>query len=98
MLPVAILRDARQSALLRMRSVGVVRFPSKAVIARSAGDEAIHSCFAAPWIASRSLSSGAHSRDPLARNDGLASESGASFETREDALLRMRSLGVAAHE
>jgi len=24
-----------------------------------------------PWIASRSLSSGAHSRDPLARNDGL---------------------------
>jgi hypothetical protein len=25
---------------------------------------------AAPWIASRSLSSGAHSRDPLARNDG----------------------------
>src|SRR3974390_6337 len=23
-----------------------------------------------PWIASRSLSSGAHSRDPLARNDG----------------------------
>src|SRR5271167_667840 len=23
------------------------------------------------WIASRSLSSGAHSRDPLARNDGL---------------------------
>jgi hypothetical protein len=24
----------------------------------------------APWIASRSLSSGAHSRDPLARNDG----------------------------
>src|SRR5258708_11316406 len=26
---------------------------------------------AAPWIASRSLSSGAHSRDPLARNDDL---------------------------
>jgi hypothetical protein len=26
--------------------------------------------FAARWIASRSLSSGAHSRDPLARNDG----------------------------
>jgi hypothetical protein len=23
------------------------------------------------WIASRSLSSGAHSRDPLARNDGM---------------------------
>jgi hypothetical protein len=32
-------------------------------------DEAIQSCFAALWIASRSLSSGAHSRDPLARND-----------------------------
>jgi hypothetical protein len=26
--------------------------------------------FVAAWIASRSLSSGAHSRDPLARNDG----------------------------
>jgi hypothetical protein len=33
--------------------------------------EAIHSHYAAPWIASRSLSSGAHSRDPLARNDGV---------------------------
>jgi hypothetical protein len=33
-------------------------------------DEAIHTFFAARWIASRSLSSGAHSRDPLARNDG----------------------------
>ena len=27
------------------------------------------SCFVACWIAARSLSSGAHSRDPLARND-----------------------------
>src|SRR5216684_2260621 len=35
-------------------------------------DEAIYSSFVALWIASRSLSSGAHSRDPLARNDGLA--------------------------
>src|SRR5258706_728085 len=34
-------------------------------------DEAIHSYFAATWIASRSRSSGAHSRDPLARNDGI---------------------------
>ncbi|MDR3486464.1 MAG: hypothetical protein P4M05_16335, partial [Bradyrhizobium sp.] len=35
-------------------------------------DEAIHSCFlVALWIASRSLSSGVHSRDPLARNDGV---------------------------
>src|SRR3954452_3400103 len=35
-------------------------------------DEAIHlrSGDAEPWIASWSLSSGAHSRDPVARNDG----------------------------
>jgi len=34
------------------------------------GDEAIQIFFTARfWIASRSLSSGAHSRDPLARND-----------------------------
>src|SRR6202035_4165548 len=42
------------------------------VIARSS-DGAIHtSCllYTERWIASRSLSSGAHSRDPLARNDG----------------------------
>jgi len=32
-------------------------------------DEAIHAFFVVRWIASRSLSSGAHSRDPLARND-----------------------------
>ena len=32
-------------------------------------DEAIQLLFSRPWIASRSLSSGAHSRDPLARND-----------------------------
>jgi hypothetical protein len=31
--------------------------------------KAIHRSFAALWIASLSLSSGAHSRDPLARND-----------------------------
>jgi hypothetical protein len=41
-----------------------------AVIARSEADETIHACLASRWIASRSLSSGAHSRDPLARNDG----------------------------
>src|SRR3954466_6687487 len=34
-------------------------------------DEAIRSCFAAAWIASRSLSLGARSRDRLARNDDL---------------------------
>jgi hypothetical protein len=41
------------------------------VIARSVSDEAIQP-FLRLWIASRSLSSGAHSRDPLARNGGLA--------------------------
>ena len=35
-------------------------------------DEAIQLSSAVAWIASRSLSSGAHSRDPLARNDGAA--------------------------
>src|ERR1700677_1561460 len=34
-------------------------------------DEAIHTAAKKEWIASRSLSSGAHSRDPLARNDDL---------------------------
>src|SRR5213075_1472008 len=40
------------------------------------GELTIVSCHRAPpddavrWIASRSLSSGAHSRDPVARNDG----------------------------
>jgi hypothetical protein len=32
--------------------------------------EAIHLSAKKVWIASRSLSSGAHSRDPLARNGG----------------------------
>jgi hypothetical protein len=44
------------------------------VIAVERSDEAIHSFFAATWIASRSLSSGAHSRDPLARNDGFGAD------------------------
>ena len=44
----------------------------ESVIARSVSDEAIHSFLCvATWIASRSLSSGAHSRDPVARNDGV---------------------------
>jgi hypothetical protein len=59
----------------------IERNQQDAVIARSACDdlsdvaqrakaEAIHFFFfAARWIASRSLSSGARSRDPLARND-----------------------------
>ena len=41
-----------------------------ALIALSASDEAIQTSRTALWIASRSLSSGARSRDPLARNDG----------------------------
>ncbi len=44
--------------------------------------EAIHSFLcAAKWIASRSLSSGAHSRDPLARNDGAKHKS--AFSRRD---------------
>src|SRR3954453_8696517 len=42
----------------------------RCVCARQRSDEAIHTCLVALWIASRSLSSGAHSRDPVARNDG----------------------------
>ena len=45
------------------------------VIARSVGDEAIHA-YGQFWIASRSLSSGAHSRDPLARNNDVRGSSG----------------------
>src|SRR5260370_37689604 len=48
-------------------------------------DEAIHCRYAVPWIASRSLSSGAHSRDPVARNDGRIALATAS---REAAVLR----------
>jgi hypothetical protein len=48
-----------------------------AVIARSVSDEAIQLGLAARWIASRSLSSGARSRDPLARNDEVGSSGAA---------------------
>jgi hypothetical protein len=37
----------------------------------SAAKQSIATSCAEGWIASRSLSSGAHSRDPLARNDDL---------------------------
>src|SRR6266436_2359836 len=60
------------------------------VIARS--DEAIHTCFAERWIASRSLSSGARSRDPLARNDGenlLVRHSGAREARTSDVQLHI---------
>jgi hypothetical protein len=39
----------------------------------SDSDEAIQTLSNGFWIASRSLSSGAHSRDPLARNDDSTS-------------------------
>ena len=48
-------------------------------------DEAIHTFFAARWIASRSLSSGAHSRDPLARNEGIIYDSSYAFTAFFDA-------------
>jgi hypothetical protein len=56
------------------RLVGTLRFAHPTfrhpVIARSPCDEAIQHFFRrGNWIASRSLSSGGHSPDPLARND-----------------------------
>jgi hypothetical protein len=45
------------------------RLLNQIVIARSAATK--QSSLFIAWIASRSLSSGAHSRDPLARNEGL---------------------------
>ncbi len=59
---------------METRSRGVLDTPharGMTPVREERSDEAIHSYFAATWIASRSLSSGAHSRDPLARNDGL---------------------------
>jgi hypothetical protein len=47
---------------------------TRSIYARERSDEAIHCSLVARWIASRSLSSGAHSRDPLARNDVLLFE------------------------
>jgi hypothetical protein len=51
-------------------AVGAISSPS--VIARRASDEAIQLSVSwrEGWIASRGLSSGARSRDALARNDG----------------------------
>src|SRR3954468_21560604 len=40
------------------------------------------------WIASRSLSSGAHSRDPLARNDGYRGHATGRVRVRDFAHLR----------
>jgi hypothetical protein len=65
-----LIRGSDASGKTRVKTRGEIADAYLDVIARSASDEAIHTCFAEPWIASRSLSSGAHSRDPLARNDG----------------------------
>src|SRR6267143_3907756 len=54
------------SGASRRENANVCQVP---VIARSEATKQSILC-AARWIASRSLSSGAHSRDPLARNDG----------------------------
>ena len=51
--------------LQRMKLCGRLVGPGEFRV-RSLRDEAIHAFFAARWIASRSLSSGAPSRDPLA--------------------------------
>src|SRR5436309_4739898 len=59
-------RTSKQNSRERRGEIAKPCLPSL----RGAKRRAIHSSFAAPWIASRSLSSGAHSRDPLARNDG----------------------------
>jgi hypothetical protein len=62
----------RISATIRARrAAGRERVSRRHCEERS--DEAIHSSFARPWIASRSLSLDAHSRDPFARNDGFKS-------------------------
>ncbi len=66
-------RAARMQRCICSTPIGCLQVESEphSVIARSACDEAIHlsTSTAVKWIASRSLSSGAHSRDPVARND-----------------------------
>src|SRR6266704_1020800 len=53
-----------------LQTIVIARSDLSAVAQRAKAEATKQSIFAAPWIASRSLSSGAHSRDPLARNDG----------------------------
>jgi hypothetical protein len=63
-------KDLAQLGRIAPRDRGRVSY-AKARHCEERSDEAIHSFLcAARWITSRSLSSGAHSRDPLARNDG----------------------------
>jgi hypothetical protein len=58
----------RQSELLLIQMSNSSSTYFKTVIASAAKQSSF--LFASPWIASRSSSSGAHSRYPLARNDG----------------------------
>jgi hypothetical protein len=57
-----VLKPAMRSRVKLMISDDVAFLPGYS-------DEAIQSLLGRLWIASRSLSSGAHPRDPLARND-----------------------------
>jgi hypothetical protein len=77
MIDTSVVRVHQHGACVAAPQGGLRTSPS--VIARSKSDEAIQS-FPWLWIASRSLSSGAHSRDPLARNDSRAS--GYRFDVR----------------
>jgi hypothetical protein len=54
-----------------MTAVCEERLVRRSSTSEGGSDEAIHSFFARLWIASRSQSSGAQSRDPVARNDDL---------------------------
>src|SRR6185437_7799351 len=60
----------QHAALHHGLSGASVRYLMGIVIARSEATKQSIPPLAVRWIASRSLSSGAHSRDPLARNDG----------------------------
>ena len=74
------------------------------VIARSVATKQSILSGEARWIASRSLSSGAHSRDPVARNDGEAMDcfaelamTGGMAENRIDHRCRCATLGDHLH-
>jgi hypothetical protein len=51
--------------------------------------------YAARWIASRSLSSGAHSRDPLARNDGSTTDCRGCLKIESALLLEMQPVAMS---
>jgi phosphoglucomutase len=73
--------------------VGQGRFHTRHCEERS--DEAIHASCAYGWIASRSLSSGAHLRDPLARNDDNGPLFGPAKPIYNAALLLLRGTLMA---